>query len=231
MIEAKIKKRPSKRIAIKTDAPDVPKKTRVQKGTPPKELDKIKFDLFDFTGEWFEAFSKPERNGMWFIWGNSGNGKTTFVLKMVKYLANFEKVIYNSLEEGVRKTMQDAFRKVGMNEVNGKVLLVKESIDDLIIRLKKRRSAKIAVIDSTQYSGLNFKAWLKLKAMFPEVLFILVSQADGKKPKGRPADDIHYDADLKIWVEGHRAISKGRYIGTKGYYTNWIEGAIKYYEH
>lgn len=202
----------------------------MKRGITPKELDAMKFDVFDFEGEWFDAFAKPERNGMWFIWGNSGNGKTTIVLKLVKYLASFEKVIYNSMEEGKRKTMQDAFRTVGMNEVTSKVLLVKETIDDLIVRLQKRRSAKVVVIDSIQYSGLNFKSWLKLKAMFADVLFIIVSQAEGKKPKGRPADDIHYDADLKIWVEGHRAISKGRYIGKVGYYVNWLEGSLKYWE-
>ncbi len=38
-----------------------------------------------------------------------------------------------------------------------------------------------------------------------------------------------YDASLKIFVEGFRAISKGRFIGPKGYYTVWEEGAERYW--
>ena len=38
-----------------------------------------------------------------------------------------------------------------------------------------------------------------------------------------------YDATLKIWVEGFKAFSKGRFIGEKGNYTIWEEGANKYW--
>jgi hypothetical protein len=39
-----------------------------------------------------------------------------------------------------------------------------------------------------------------------------------------------YDASLKIWIEGYRAFSKGRYIGPNGgVYTIWEEGAEKYW--
>lgn len=36
-----------------------------------------------------------------------------------------------------------------------------------------------------------------------------------------------YDATLKIWVEGFKAFSKGRFIGDTGEYTIWGEGAEK----
>ena len=32
-----------------------------------------------------------------------------------------------------------------------------------------------------------------------------------------------YDATLKIWVEGFKAFSKGRFIGDKGEFTIWDE--------
>lgn len=34
-----------------------------------------------------------------------------------------------------------------------------------------------------------------------------------------------YDADLKIYIEGYVAFSKGRYIGDTGRYVIWEEGA------
>ncbi|WP_367867868.1 hypothetical protein [Pedobacter sp. WC2423] len=202
----------------------------MKRGISPAELESIIFEDFDFEGEWFDAFDKPETNGIWFIWGNSSNGKTSFILKLIKYLTTFDvKAIYDSLEEGRRKSMQKAFREANMKEVTGKVIMVQEPIEELKVRLKKRDSAKVVVIDSIQYAMLSFQQFLSLKREFPKKLFIIISQAEGRKPKGRMANDVMYDADLKIWVEGHRAISKGRYIGKKGYYTNWIEGAARYW--
>lgn len=202
----------------------------MRRATPPAELDAMKFEEFDFDGEWFDAFDKPETNGMWFVWGDSGNGKTSVVLKLLKYLTSFDrKGIYNSMEEGLRKSMQDAFRRANMSEVNGKVQLVQESMHDLDIRLSKPRSADIIVLDSWQYTGMSFQQWLKFKAKHKKKLFIITSQVTGKQPKGNPAKDVMSDADLKIWVEGHRAYSKGRFRGKKGYYTNWIEGAAMYW--
>jgi hypothetical protein len=202
----------------------------MKRGITPAELDAIKFDVFDFKGEWFDAFDQPETTGVWFIWGHSGNGKTSSTLKLIKYLTSFKKkVVYNSLEEGRRKTMQNAFRRADMKEVTGRVILVQESIEDSASRLKKRGSADVLVIDSFQYANLSFKQYLAFKKQHPSKLIIIVSQAEGKSPKGRAAKDVMFDADLKVWVEGHRAISKGRYIGQKGYYTNWIDGAARYW--
>ena len=54
------------------------------------------YKLFEFDGVWESAFSKPETSGVWFVWGNSGNGKTSFILQLIKYLTNFE-VIFVSI--------------------------------------------------------------------------------------------------------------------------------------
>lgn len=204
----------------------------MSRGWTPRELEAIKFEEFDFTDEWFEAFDKPEKTGVWFIWGNSGNGKTSFYLKLVKYLTTFKiKAVIDSLEEGRKKTMQDAFRRAGMTEVTGKVLLVQESMEELEKRLDRERSPKVVVIDSCQYTEWTLIKYKRFKKKYPNKLIIIVSQCDGKLPMGRTAKSIMYDADLKIWVEGHRAISKGRYIGTKGYYTNYVKGATLYWGH
>jgi KaiC/GvpD/RAD55 family RecA-like ATPase len=191
---------------------------------------KKKYDLLQFEGEWYQAFGTPEAHGVWFVWGNSGNGKTTFVLSLVKYLARFGKVAYNSLEESSAHTMQEAFLRVGMMDVARQiVLLERESLAELSDRLRKRRSPQIVVIDSFQYAELDYRAYKRLKEANPGKLIIFVSHADGKKPAGRTANSVMYDASLKIWVEGYRAFSKGRYIGPVGSLTVWDEGAEKYW--
>lgn len=195
------------------------------------ELLNKKYKLFEFTDEWFDAFGCPERTGVWFVWGNSGNGKTSFVLALIKYLARFCKVAYNSLEEGGAHTMQSAFIRAGMIEVSRRVLLIEgEGIDELEARMNKRRSPDVYVIDSLQYMGLTYERYKKLKERHRDKLIIFVSHADGKLPEGRPAKKIMYDSSLKIWVEGYKAFSKGRYIGPNGgTYTIWPEGAQTYW--
>lgn len=194
------------------------------------ELLNKKYKLFDFQGEWKDAFDCPERYGVWFIWGNSGNGKTTFVLELVKYLATFVKVAYNSLEEGAAHTMQKSFRNVGMSEVAKRVMLIQgESIEDTIQRMLKKKSPDVIVIDSFQYAQLSYKSYLEMKKKLQKKLIILISHAEGKQPAGRAARSVMFDATLKIYIEGYKAISKGRYIGSTGEYVIWPEGVIKYY--
>ena len=40
------------------------------------EVLRQKKNTFPFEGSWKDAFGEPERTGIWFIWGNSGNGKS-----------------------------------------------------------------------------------------------------------------------------------------------------------
>lgn len=187
------------------------------------------YELFHFSQEWYDAFSHPEKSGVWFIWGNSGNGKTSFTLSLVRYLASTERVLFNSLEEGTSHTMQLGFKRVNMHEVAGNVLVVKEDAEELTERLLQRKSPRVVIIDSYQYFQLTYKQYILFKEKFPNKLIVFISHADGKLPAGRSAKSVMYDATLKIWVEGYKAISKGRYIGPTGEYVIWKEQADKYW--
>lgn len=190
---------------------------------------KKKYDLFDFKGPWEDSFGAPEKCGVWFIWGDSGNGKTTFVWQLVKYLSSFRDVIVNSLEEGSSHTVRKSFEDLGMANINGKVFLVEEDLPSFEKRLLKRKSPEIVVIDSFQYTQMNYRRYLEFKTKFKNKLIIFISHADGKQPSGRSARSVMYDAKLKIWIEGYKAFSKGRYIGKTGEFTIWQEGAEKYW--
>lgn len=194
------------------------------------ELSNKKYQLFDFTDDWLNAFGCPEMSGVWFIWGGSGSGKTTFTLQLVKYLAQFDKVLYNSLEEGAAYTMKLAFERVNMKKVGSRVQLLKaEPTPELIKRLDKRESRRIVVMDSIQYARMNYPKYQDFVERYPGKLFIFTSQAKGSNPVGRTAEQVMFDADMKIWVEGYKAFSKGRYIGQTGEYTIWDAGAEKYW--
>lgn len=195
-----------------------------------REMLSMKYDTFPFDGDWYEAFGKPEKKGVWFIWGNSGNGKTSFVMQLCKYLCRFGRVAYNSLEEGVGLTMQNSLIRFGMMDVNRKFLLLDaESMEQLELRLKRQKSPDFVVIDSFQYTMMTFKQYIEFRERHKNKLLIFISHADGKLPSGRSARSVMYNADLKIYVEGYRAFSKGRYIGPKKYFDIWPEEAERYW--
>lgn len=193
------------------------------------QLEAMKFNELPFTGEWRDFVGEPAIAGSWLIWGESGNGKTRFALQLCKYLAQFCRVAYNSMEEGASKSMKKAFSEVAMKEVKNRVFLLdNEPVDELKTRLRKRRSPDAVVLDSIQYSGMNYRDYVALRSEFGNKLFILISHADGKNPAGRTARSIRYDAFVKIRIEGYRAFALSRYGGGKPY-TIWPEQAAIYY--
>lgn len=206
-------------------------KIEMQRAISVQELMSMKKETYALSGAWADAFGEPEKHGVWFVWGQSGSGKTSFVLQMCKELCRFGKVAYDSLEEGSSLTMKNAFMRAGMQDVARRmVLLAGEPMDELDTRLSRRKSPDAVVIDSFQYTGMDFNKYLWLKRRHPNKLIVIISQADGTRPKGRTAVSVMYDAALKIWVEGYRAFSKGRYFGPKGYYTIWDERASEYWK-
>ncbi|MDH6357216.1 GTPase domain-containing protein [Parabacteroides sp. PF5-9] len=196
----------------------------------PIEILKMKKETFPFSDEWMQAFSTPERTGVWFIWGNSGNGKSSFVMQLCAELGQYEKIIYNSLEEGTCLTMQNTIRNFNMQALNKRLQLVDcEPMDEFSERLSRHKAPKIAIIDSFQYTQMSYRSYIQFKERHRNKLLIFISHADGGSPSGRSAKSVMYDAGLKIWVQGYRAFSKGRYIGETGYFDIWPERAQLYW--
>jgi len=188
---------------------------------------------FDFTGEWFEAFGQPQRAGVWFIYGDSGHGKTTFLLMLMRELAKFDKILFLPYEEGeVNKLLQKAIERLGLTAINNRVIVSNETIKEMETRLEKRNSPNIAIIDSLNVSGIkNVKQVSRLREKFPHKTFIYTGWAEGKLPKGNIGKDVLYYANQKIFIEGYRAFSRGRSFGKKQYFTIWEEESKKYFEY
>lgn len=190
----------------------------------------MKKDTIKFTGAMADAFGEPERRGVWFVWGNSANGKTSFVMQLCKELSKHGRVAYDSLEEGAGLTMINTLRRHRMDETGKRFQLLDcEPINELSERINKHKSPDFYVIDSFQYTQMGYREYIAFKEKHRNKLLIFVSHADGKNPDGRTAKKVMYDASLKIYVEGFRAFSRGRFIGPTGIYTIWKEGADKYW--
>ena len=191
---------------------------------------RTRFKVLPFEGEWKESIGCPELTGSWIIWGNSGNGKTRFALQLCKYLCQFGRVAYDSLEEGVSVSLVKAIKETHMMEVRRKfVVLDKEPIDQLTERLERPKSPDIVCIDSLQYTGMSYEQYKALKERFPKKLFIWISHADGTLPEGRVAKKVRFDSNVKVFVQAYRAEPVSRYGGGKPYII-WEEGYRKNFE-
>lgn len=191
---------------------------------------RTRFKVLPFEGEWKDAIGCPELTGSWIIWGNSGNGKTRFALQLCKYLCQFGRVAYDSLEEGVSVSLVKAIKETHMMEVRKKfVVLDKEPIDQLTERLEKPKSPDIVCVDSLQYTGMSYEQYKALKESFPKKLFIWISHADGTLPEGRVAKKVRFDSNVKVFVQAYRAEPVSRYGGGKPYII-WEEGYRKNFE-
>lgn len=200
-----------------------------------KNVLRARFNVADFEGEWLASFGRPELRGSWMVWGGSGSGKTTFMMMLAKYVSQFRKVAYNSLEQGLCLSLQVAWERVGMEDAGNNVMLLdKECLSELRERLDKKRSPDVIIIDSLHYwLGFKMNDYMSLLRDYPDKLFIFLSHERAGEPKGSMAQYIRYNSDIKIRVEGYTAYVTTRYEDkSKGEggadFIIWKEGADMY---
>lgn len=195
------------------------------------EFEAKKFNELSLSADLEEFIGRPEQNFSMIWYGKSGNGKTEGAIIVVKKILlrykNF-RALYNSYEQGFSKSLQDAFRRQNMAEVNGQVLLThKEPLKAMIDRLKRKKSPQIVVLDSIQYVKLTYEQWQELRNTFPRKIFILISHANGDEPDGYHARKIEFDVDIKVLVKGYQAHPKSRFGGNQ-VFTIWEDGHRKW---
>ncbi|MDO5608891.1 MAG: AAA family ATPase [Capnocytophaga sp.] len=179
-----------------------------------EDIERRTFDVLAFTDEWLRHLGdNVERSGSILIYGGSGHGKTTYALQLMKQLCNFGKVLYDSVEEGMKASFKRSLDINNIKSVSAKYVFQSEPLDELTARLSRKRQPKIVVIDSVQYCfrGKNSKDYFDFVGKFPDTLFVWVSQMQKGSPKGAVADDIKYDAQLVIHVKDFKAyVEKSR---------------------
>lgn len=119
---------------------------KIKRAYSVSEIQSLYIPKMAFDNEWEAAFGQPGKTGTWLIWGQSGNGKSSFVIQLAKYLCKFAKVAYDSLEESTGLSLQKSLVLHNMQEVSKRFLILdRESMEDLSIRLKKKRSPDIVL--------------------------------------------------------------------------------------
>lgn len=179
-----------------------------------------KFDLLPFEGQWLEHLGRPSLSGIWFVYGKSGSGKTTYCLQLAKYLTRFvRKVAYNSLEQGLSPAMQQAWRRAGLEECGNRIMLLdRESLPDLCKRLDKKQSPSVIFIDSVMYlEDVSASELIELRHRHPHKLFVLLGQERNGDAYNSKQIKLKHDADIKIRVVGGVARCETRYSTEDGH--------------
>ncbi len=203
-------------------------KVKLKKALTVNDIETFRPHVLDFEGCWRGSFGTPELKGSILIYGMPKNGKTDFAIQFAKYLTKFGRVVYDSIEEGLSASLQDAIRRNHMSEVSSRFnLLDREPVNQLIVRLKRKQSASFIFIDSIQRAALTTQEYNCLKEAFPNKLFIFVSHVDdSRNPDGKTAKNIKRYSDIFAFVSGFVAYPVCRIGGGKPFII-WHEKAVE----
>ena len=205
---------------------------KLKRALTPSNVRNKKRKIYDFDGFWLKGFGKIERGTRILIYGESGNGKTTFTFQLGKYLRKFGRVGYNSLELGSSLALKNILDEAGIkNEI---IIYDRETIEQVSERLRKHKSVDIVIIDSLQYfrddsgNGINYKKYIEFTQEFSDKVLIFISHGKGKNPDGRLAESVKFDVDCKVLIKGFRAFITSRYGGGEPI-TIWEQGAKEFW--
>lgn len=205
------------------------RKMRMKKALSVNNVMSQRVDRLKLSEPFYQAFGKPQDFGVWFVWGSSGSGKSTFVMQLAKELAQNYKLAHNTLEEDTDDAeFIDRMKLVGMQDVESNHHSLQYYYDDLNDYLTKRNSPKVVIIDSAHYFFRSFSQYLEFKARWVrehKKILILTGSAKGEYPASELLLQIMQDAKMKINVSAYAAICKGRTIGPNGgRFIVWKEG-------
>lgn len=173
----------------------------------------------DWGGEFLNAFGRPQDRGLWFVWGGSGSGKSSFVMQLAKAMSCMFPTLYNLLEEEPDDSDYiDRTKLFNMQDVKHNFHTANyTTLEELDAYCEKRNSKKVIIIDSIVYLTKDWEAWFAFKKKWEKKkILIVVGHAKGKNPKTEFEDKIMFDAKMKIFITGYLAICKGRTIGKNG---------------
>lgn len=192
-----------------------------------EDISRKKFESITIQEEWKKHLGSPQLgNSQWIVYGDSGHGKTSYLLQLVKMLCVFYRVHYNTLEEGMKKSFKMALERSNIKSVKSQFVFSQETLEELTIRLDRPRQPRIVIIDSVQYffRGCKAQDYFDFISKFPNTTFIWVSGIEGSKPKGAVANEIYYDCDIRVKVENFEAIMEKNRFEAYGSHIIWEEG-------
>lgn len=197
-------------------------------------IQNTKHETMPFEGKWLECFGTPSPAGIWIIYGNSGSGKTSFALQLAKYLTNFGRVVYWTLEQGNTQSFQRAWKREGISDCGCSIIAADE--DETFATIAKamcvKRGRNILIIDSLtplKAQQFNIQRYEAFRKRMKDKLIIWLSHEKNGIPDTSVGDYILKLADLKMQVEGYKVMTNTRAGESLKDFVIWEQGANKYW--
>lgn len=169
-----------------------------------RDMQKVQFKTLQFTGDWKELMGTPEQRFSVMIYGQSGQGKSTFAIKFAEYLANnFGAVLFNSAEEGISLTLQDKLKNLKSND-----LFISHQKDFYSMKKHlKTSNCKFVVLDSVNHMNLTPENVEELRNMDRTRGFISIHQVT-KTGDFKGDNKFLHNCDIEIVVDNYTPTTK-----------------------
>jgi hypothetical protein len=157
---------------------------------------------YNFNGRWQQLFNQPTKGFSALVYGQPKSGKSTMAIDLAGYLARgFGRVLYASIEEGGRSTLDERIRRLGVGHPNMDIsnnLPADLSNYDFIIT------------DSVSRGNLDLGQMQQLKADWPDKNFVFLfhTTKDGL-PRG--TNQFLHEVDVLVNVKDGVATADGRF--------------------
>ncbi|AYD48226.1 hypothetical protein D6B99_11820 [Arachidicoccus soli] len=187
--------------------------------------------LPDMSDDWKNTFGEIPNSFIMLAFGDSGNGKSSFIMQIIREIMHLGTILYVALEEGISATVQRNINRAFAEDeyyTNIRFTDHTSNYETLFDYLKGRNRERFIIIDSLQYWDIDYRKYKRLKEAFPRKSFIFISHAEGKRPSGKTGINIYYDATVKVFVSHYVAhiISRGGRISN---YVIWEAGALQHF--
>lgn len=169
-----------------------------------RQLADLKFKTLPLASEWSKHLGLPADNFDMMLHGQPGHGKTVWLLKFAKDLADqFGKVLFVSKEEYGAATLTD---KVNQFNIKSPNLFFSSDINGLNLS-----DYQFVFLDSINVLKLNIEDYKQLREQHPNTAFIIILQTtkDGKFKGGK---DWEHEVEIAGEVKNRELrVYKNRY--------------------
>ena len=203
------------------------------------QFHKKKYKFLGFDDEWLAFVGNLANNFIGIVYGQSGQGKTEFCIRLAKYLCRFGKVAWLSYEQGHDSDFQMASIRNKMEEVAGKFLTIDPlegrtkgmtKFQELDQYLSKRSTPDFIFIDSIDYLQLSLEEYMELKEKHGKKKgIIFLSHEKNGAPESKVAQKVEYDGKFSIRVFKYVAHKKKNRVGGSGNYVIYYKEARRVY--
>lgn len=172
------------------------------------ELKAQEFDVYNFSEGFDEIIGNPAKNFSMVVYGESGQGKSTWVIEFANYLAETHgKVLYNSSEERISQSLKRKLLKYDSDN-----FAIAECQNYKALKQAIRGNGfKFVVIDSINDMNIKPNELAELTERNADKAFIFIMQAT-KQGNYKGSSQFVHDADILIRLESYQPIvEKTRY--------------------